>query len=84
MIIQSNVNLYLFTCLLKSPKANYKVNTSERRKHNHTKIKKGNLHHLDNNDTVSVVTKTIVYTSYTYIMIIIIQIIIIIIIIMRF
>jgi hypothetical protein len=46
--------LYLFTCLLSSPKANYKISTSEdgnKQRHTHKhrqKAKQGNVYHLEN------------------------------------
>jgi hypothetical protein len=50
--------MYLFTCLLNAPKANYKVKTVKQQKLPSTK--QGNLHHLDNTkNSVSAITPTI-------------------------
>jgi hypothetical protein len=58
VIIQFTSVLCLFTCLLSSPKVNYKVCTNIERK-SHTEYKQGNLYHLDNNNSISAITPTI-------------------------
>jgi hypothetical protein len=57
IIIQFNSSmLYLFKCLLNSPKANYEASTSRRKNKPNTQIKseQGNLHRLDNNKNNSI------------------------------
>jgi hypothetical protein len=53
----------LFTCLLNSPRANYKSKHLQKKETKHThklKAKQGNLYHLNNNkNSVSAITPTI-------------------------
>lgn len=69
--MQLNSIFHLFACLLKSRKANYKVNTNKRRKqnkHTHTKTKLGSLYYFaSNNNSISAITPTIMKPEKRYV-----------------
>jgi hypothetical protein len=63
IVILTQSNFYLYTCLLNSLKANYKVRISRpTNKHIHTnkKIQQGNIYHLDNSNSINAVISTMV------------------------
>lgn len=55
--------IYLFTCLLKNLKANYKASMSKDSNKTNTyrkqNARQGNLHHLDNSNLISAIIPTI-------------------------
>jgi hypothetical protein len=53
-----HVFIYLFTCLINSPTADYRTSTSNdtNKTNTHTKAKQGNVHNLDSNHSGDVVT----------------------------
>jgi hypothetical protein len=76
IIIIMTFFIYVFTCVLNRPKANYNVSTSKETYKTNTctqKTKQGNVYHLANNQSISAIMGTMMRWEEVYIYILILH-----------